>query len=160
MQWAFVKKFRDENGIPESAKMYGSILEVKANFNMLCEIDQNDHGGVVVWIDYYNYFVNDRTQTDDELLTPQKANLNPETSYKNLCKNKDYHYFKHFFYQDITIIPESLQGVWKSIGGAFGILKNDLFRTYAYDSANVYGHLVFDESPILVDEPYRHHEIY
>ena len=61
MQWAFVKKFRYENEIPESAKMYGSILEVKANFDMLCEVDQNDHGGVVVWIDYYNYFVNDKS---------------------------------------------------------------------------------------------------
>lgn len=41
-----------------------------------------------------------------------------------------------------------------------GVLKPNGFRTYSYDSSNVFGHKAFDASPIQIDDPYKHHEVY
>lgn len=72
--------------------MIVSTLEIFTNFHILCEPSFHEKGGLVIWIDYYNFFVNDVNTDEDntheplnEILNPMKTNLNFESNERNLC---------------------------------------------------------------------------
>ena len=60
--------------------MIVSSLEIFTNFHILCEPSFAEKGGLIVWIDYYNFFVNDQEHNSDQpintILSPMKTNLN------------------------------------------------------------------------------------
>lgn len=67
--------------------MYVSVIEVSANFHLLCDPLIAYGEGLILWLDFYNYFVNDIRSDDnnDTLFNPMRTNLNYETNQRNLC---------------------------------------------------------------------------
>lgn len=58
IQYPVIESFRKVNKIPSGTKMIVSNFEILTNFHILCEPSFSEKGGLIVWIDYFNFFVN------------------------------------------------------------------------------------------------------
>ena len=101
IQYPLIQEFRKAHKIQDNIKMIVSTLEIFTNFHILCEASFAEKGGLIVWIDYYNFFVNqndDISKNSSKLFNPLKSNVNFESSTDNLCLKDSTLYYRHFFY--------------------------------------------------------------